>query len=254
MRISRKYVYAAVALFVVAIIAIAVYNLNPATNWTPKVEILSSKDPVGSAKTYLLKLHVTDANSVTIFTNTTFAPFSVRKELIGRDNTIEQEIPLSDVNTTITVWAQTLYKAQTALATIVRNKTQTDVEREVAEAAKAAQRKIDQANWQKMLDSMPINSSTGAEGGSLGSSGDGDTVMAYSCAKRIMEKQLTSPSSADFPSIMLGDVKVTKSGRSWTVNSYVDSQNVYGANLRSPFECIVNVSADSCSGNCNSPE
>lgn len=142
MRISRKYIYAAVALFVVAIIAIAVYNLNSVTNWTPKVEILSSKYSVGAAQTYLLKLRVTDANSVTISTDTSFAPFSIRKELTGRSNTIEQEIPLSDVNTNINISAGTVYGYTFTYISIQRDKTSEDVAREEAAAnAKAEQAK-----------------------------------------------------------------------------------------------------------------
>lgn len=260
MRISRKSIYIAI-LFILVLAVTTYYAIRNSTlSWTPNAEILSSKDPVGGASTYILKLHVTDANSVTISTNTVFAPFSVRKELTGTDNVIEQEIPLSDVNTNITVWAQTLYKARSTFAVITRDKTQADTDREVAAAAaKVAQDKIDQANWQKMLDTMPKSSSgDSTSGGSYdstsSSSGSGDTVSALSCAQNIVRKHLKSPSSASFPTIFTanpGDINIQQSGASWIVNSYVDSQNSFGANIRTPFQCTVNVSSDSCSASCS---
>lgn len=78
-----------------------------------------------------------------------------------------------------------------------------------------------------------------------------DSIKAYSCAKEKVLEVLKSPSSADFPSIFSGDIKFNQAGDSWTVDSYVDAQNSFGASLRSTFSCSLTIpDMDSCSGYC----
>ena len=53
-----------------------------------------------------------------------------------------------------------------------------------------------------------------------------------------VEKQLKSPSTADFP--FGGHRHVTKlGGNRYRVDSYVDSQNSFGAQIRTEFEGVI---------------
>ena len=67
----------------------------------------------------------------------------------------------------------------------------------------------------------------------------GDACSAQlMCENHFVKDRLLSPSSAKFSpdaetkAVSLGDER-------WTVTGYVDSQNVYGAMLRSPYTCTV---------------
>ena len=61
-------------------------------------------------------------------------------------------------------------------------------------------------------------------------------VMAYSMSQRFVEKQLKSPSTADFPPMNTSDVTVNYQGdcrhKVW---AYVDSQNSFGATIRTKY-------------------
>lgn len=62
-------------------------------------------------------------------------------------------------------------------------------------------------------------------------------AMAYIKSKRFVEQSLKSPSTADFPSI---DYNIVNLGNNeCKVTSYVDSQNGFGAQLRSNWQTIV---------------
>lgn len=107
-------------------------------------------------------------------------------------------------------------------------------------------------NSSSSSDTSTSSSSSGYSSSSAPSGGD--STSAYSCAKDAVKKHLKSPSSASFPSVSSanpGDVSIRKSGSSWIVNSFVDSQNSFGANLRTPFRCTVNDYGDSCSASCD---
>lgn len=65
-----------------------------------------------------------------------------------------------------------------------------------------------------------------------------DTIMAYVISQNFVKTKLVAPSTAKFPS--LSDVKVTKSGEcKFTVIGYVDSQNSFGAMLRTIYSADV---------------
>lgn len=71
---------------------------------------------------------------------------------------------------------------------------------------------------------------------SSGSSGPTET-QAFIICKTFVENGLKSPKSADFP---LFDHDVTKlGGSSFSVSSYVDAQNSFGATIRTNFTCRV---------------
>lgn len=61
-------------------------------------------------------------------------------------------------------------------------------------------------------------------------------------AKYAVEEQLKSPSTADFPSV--NKASITKSGTTYTVSSYVDAENSYGATIRTNFTVTVEKSGD----------
>lgn len=66
-----------------------------------------------------------------------------------------------------------------------------------------------------------------------------EEVTAIVCAKQEVENQLVSPSSADFPFVM--DATLGNDGETYVIKSYVDSDNAFGANIRTDFGCFVKV-------------
>jgi len=62
-------------------------------------------------------------------------------------------------------------------------------------------------------------------------------VSYYSIAQEIVKSSLKSPKSADFPSIVWSpeDIKMQRNGDLVAVQSYVDAQNSFGAEIRSEF-------------------
>lgn len=65
-----------------------------------------------------------------------------------------------------------------------------------------------------------------------------DTIMAYVMSQNFVKAKLVAPSTAEFPSF--SDVKITKSGEcKFTVIEYVDSQNSFGAMLRTTYSADV---------------
>jgi hypothetical protein len=54
------------------------------------------------------------------------------------------------------------------------------------------------------------------------------------CRERV-SAELKAPSTADFPSY--SEQAISHSGALWTVNSYVDAQNSFGAKLRTRYTC-----------------
>lgn len=70
-----------------------------------------------------------------------------------------------------------------------------------------------------------------------------DKMDAYVMAKQLMEKQLKAPATADFA--RFDESEVTNSGNDeWTVQSYVDSQNGFGALIRTRFTITMTVNRD----------
>lgn len=70
-----------------------------------------------------------------------------------------------------------------------------------------------------------------------------DSMDAYVMAKQLMEKRLKAPATADFASF--SESRVTSSGlNEWTVESYVDSQNGFGALIRTRFTITMTVNIE----------
>lgn len=67
-------------------------------------------------------------------------------------------------------------------------------------------------------------------------------ITALTYAQECVKERLKSPSSADFP---WGSDCVTKiSENTYVINSYVDSQNSFGAMLRTNFTCQITLIDD----------
>lgn len=94
------------------------------------------------------------------------------------------------------------------------------------------------------------NSNTSSKGTEV--TDDDERNICWSLARDVVEAQLKSPSSAKFPfSYADKDVSITKSGDTYTVKSWVDAENSFGAKLRSDFTVTITKSgtkftAESC--------
>ena len=63
---------------------------------------------------------------------------------------------------------------------------------------------------------------------------------AYSYAEQFVEKQLKSPSTAEFPGISEKNSHITKiTEDKYKIDSWVDSQNGFGAQIRTNFSCTI---------------
>jgi hypothetical protein len=67
-----------------------------------------------------------------------------------------------------------------------------------------------------------------------------DKHIAYNYAMKIVKSNLKSPSTAKFPSVneSLSHINQFDTNK-FQINSYVDSQNSFGATVRSNFEILV---------------
>lgn len=92
--------------------------------------------------------------------------------------------------------------------------------------------------------------SSGVQQGNSGATTDNSGV-ACACAQDRVTNLLKSPSTADFPSGC--DRFVTDlGGNRYTVTSYVDAENGFGAMIRSNYTCDVTVTSSwECNANCN---
>ena len=70
-----------------------------------------------------------------------------------------------------------------------------------------------------------------------------DRVGAFLACKQFVTKRLKSPSTAEFPNSSEAIVNLL-SDNEWAVASHVDSQNGFGAMIRSPFTCTVKPEGD----------
>ena len=68
----------------------------------------------------------------------------------------------------------------------------------------------------------------------------GSSTMAAIMCEDYVKQRLTSPGSADFASLLSGEVRIDSlGGGRYKVHSYVDAQNSFGALLRSQFVCRI---------------
>jgi hypothetical protein len=65
-------------------------------------------------------------------------------------------------------------------------------------------------------------------------------MLAYSYAEDFVKKRLKSPSTAEFPGLFEKAEHITELGNDeYLISSWVDSQNGFGAMLRSNFSCKI---------------
>lgn len=79
-----------------------------------------------------------------------------------------------------------------------------------------------------------------------GCGGDSETrekIGAYQSCERAVETQLKAPATADFSGYTNSEV-AGPSESVYTVHGYVDSENSFGANVRSDWECQVRSTGD----------
>lgn len=63
------------------------------------------------------------------------------------------------------------------------------------------------------------------------------SLEAYVFSQQVVEENLKSPSSAEYPTF--SDISVKKEGNIYTINAYVDSQNSFGAMIRNKYKCVL---------------
>lgn len=71
---------------------------------------------------------------------------------------------------------------------------------------------------------------------------------AYTAAKGLIERRLKAPSTAKFSPFL--ETEVTCDGDDCTVSGWVDSQNSFGAMLRSRYVCSIRDEGEQWRGNC----
>ena len=75
--------------------------------------------------------------------------------------------------------------------------------------------------------------------------------LAYLYAQECVTRELKSPASAEFPGMSVKEKHTTSLGNNeFQITSYVDSQNSFGAMIRSNFTCKIRVSEDDTYFNC----
>jgi hypothetical protein len=64
-------------------------------------------------------------------------------------------------------------------------------------------------------------------------------LFAKIACRDAVAKRLRAPSTADFAGVVLGDWTVSKINQTYVISSAVDSQNGFGAQVRTDFTCTV---------------
>ena len=74
----------------------------------------------------------------------------------------------------------------------------------------------------------------GSDDDNSSSSTDTNKILAYNYAEDFVKQRLKSPSTAEFPSLFEKADHITELGNEeYRINSWVDSQNGFGATIRS---------------------
>ncbi|MEX2363113.1 MAG: hypothetical protein WD597_05795, partial [Balneolaceae bacterium] len=88
-------------------------------------------------------------------------------------------------------------------------------------------------------DSMYQSPTEKVEGEPVHFSEKDNKSMAYYMCEQWVKQRLKSPKTADFPSVFEGKFdNIFKDGAEYQIWSYVDSENSFGATLRTGFTCI----------------
>lgn len=80
----------------------------------------------------------------------------------------------------------------------------------------------------------------GSDDDNSSSSADTNKMLAYNYAEDFVKQRLKSPSTAEFPGLFEKADHITELGNEeYRINSWVDSQNGFGAIIRSKFSCKI---------------
>ena len=71
-----------------------------------------------------------------------------------------------------------------------------------------------------------------------------DKIGAKVMAQQFLEDRLKSPATADYPWAKTDDTVTELSDNKYKYRSYVDSENSFGANVRTNFEIVVQYAGD----------
>lgn len=71
-----------------------------------------------------------------------------------------------------------------------------------------------------------------------------DKIGAYVASQQFVEQKLRAPASADFPSYRESMVNELSGGK-YRIKAYVDSQNGFGAQIRSHYTCVIRAKGES---------
>ena len=66
-----------------------------------------------------------------------------------------------------------------------------------------------------------------------------DKATAYSLCKNDIKKKLKSPGTADFQSVVSATIVQSTDKTQWSVRTHVDSENSFGASIRSEIVCTI---------------
>lgn len=66
-----------------------------------------------------------------------------------------------------------------------------------------------------------------------------DKAMAWQITQKFVKEKIKSPSTAVFPKYYDIESSILKENRTYTITTYVDAENSFGANLRQNFEAVV---------------
>jgi hypothetical protein len=80
----------------------------------------------------------------------------------------------------------------------------------------------------------------GSDDDNSSSSTETNKMLAYNYAEDFVKQRLKSPSTAEFPGLFEKADHITELGNDeYRINSWVDSQNGFGAMIRSKFSCKI---------------
>lgn len=88
---------------------------------------------------------------------------------------------------------------------------------------------------------LTLDGADGSSGSDRAPSGEVAELSAFNACKDFVRDRLKAPSTATFRNFFQddGEVRVSYDGSTYTVRSTVDSENSFGASLRSSFTCVV---------------
>lgn len=71
---------------------------------------------------------------------------------------------------------------------------------------------------------------------------EGDRVGAALTCEKFVKDRLKAPASAGFPTV--SGQTIVSTGNRWKVESHVDADNGFGANVRTEYVCVVTYEGD----------